>query len=627
MKKIIACLLALLLLFSVAAAEDTKEETTVPTNQLTVGNPTPMRGEFFTGLWGNSTSDLDVRDLLHGYNLVMWDSAIGGFTVDPSVVSNMKTDDTQEGKRSYMLRLKKDLQYSDGTAITAWDYAFSFLFTLSKEAADLGAYVLRRDQFMGYAQYCAGKSKVLTGVRVYSDDVLEIIINEKYVPFFYELGLLSCNPYPISVIAPGVVVKDDGRGVYLANEDETIQEPIFTTELLKKTVFDPETGYLSHPSVVSGPYTLTSWDGVTAEFEINPYYKGNSKGEKPSIQKLVYTLAKNDTQIEDLKSGKFGLLNKVLRGDAITAGLELTSEGDFAVTDYPRTGLCYIAFTCEKPTVSSDAVRRAIAWCMDRDQLTKDYTESYGVTVDGYFGIGQWMYLLATGGMEPPVEEPWDKTDEKEVAAYNYKLSQYAEQNLDNLIHYTVDTEKAIQILEDDGWVLNENGLRQKGDVVLDLKMIYPEGNNIVEYLKENFLDNLETVGIKLTLEEMPMVQLLSQWYEQEERTADMIYMASNFDLVFDPNAYFDNNGCWSHTNMFDWTLRQYAQSMSSTKPGDALTYLRYWIKFEERFNKLLPMIPIYGNTYYDFYTNALTDYHIDQNVTWGQAIVPAELD
>ena len=38
-----------------------------------------------------------------------------------------------------------------------------------------------------------------------------LTIRGEYLPFFYELALMRCNPYPISVIAPGVQVKDDGE--------------------------------------------------------------------------------------------------------------------------------------------------------------------------------------------------------------------------------------------------------------------------------------------------------------------------------------------------------------------------------------------------------------------------------
>ncbi len=368
MKRIIAWVLVLLLLFSAAAAEDYTEG--VSADGLTVGNQTPMRGEFFTSLWGNSTSDCDVRDLLHGYNLVLWDGDLGSFKTNPTVVSQISYDEDPNGNRVYTIHLNHDLIYSDGTPITARDYAFTFLFTLSKEAAEIGAVVRRADQFLGYDKYMSGTVPYLSGVQLSGDYALKIIIRKAYIPFFHELGLLLCNPYPISVIAPGVIVKDDGNGVYLANVDESVEEPVYTAELLRETVLDPETGYQSHPSVVSGPYMLTSWDGVTAEFEINPYYKGNSEGNRPTIPSLVYTVSNNDSQIDDLQSGIFDLLNKVTRKDVIDAGLQLTTGGEYAEVKYPRSGLCFISFACEKSTVSSAAVRQAIAWCLDRDKLT-----------------------------------------------------------------------------------------------------------------------------------------------------------------------------------------------------------------------------------------------------------------
>ena len=626
MKRLIALLLALLLVCAAATAEEGTEEQAPVLDRLIVGNPTPMRGEFFTSFWGNSTSDLDVRDLLHGYNLVFWDSEEGMFREDPSVVREIVVVENEEGDRSYTLILQDDLKYSDGTAINAWDYAFSYLFSISPEVAEIGGTPRRMEQFLGYDEYIAGTAEVLSGVHVMADNIIMITIRHEYLPFFYEMGLLSCNPYPISVIAPGVAVRDDGDGVYLANADETVQEPVYTAELLKQTILDPENGYLSHPSVVSGPYTLTSWDGETAEFAINPYYKGNRDGEKPTIQTLYYTQSSNETQIEDLVSGKFDLLNKVTRQDNIMDGVSRVNDENIEFTTYPRVGLSYISFACEKDTVSSEAVRQAIAWCLDREQLVTDYTGNYGLLVDGYYGIGQWMYGLVMGTTAPPIELPEDEKDQEAMAEYNEAKAAFEELTLDNLTSYTVDTETAAKLLDQDGWTINDDGLREKDGVVLDLKMAYPEGNNIAEYLDRNFLSNLEQVGIRLTVEELPMNELLSRWYQQEERDEDMIYLASNFDLIFDPSAYFSADGTWAYTSLADDILYAEAVAMRSTEPGDVLTYVQHWVAFQERFNQILPMIPIYSNIYFDFYTRYLQNYNIDQNATWGEAIVPAFL-
>ena len=48
-------------------------------DELTVAGVTPMTGNFFCSLWGNITSDIDVRMLLHGYNLVEFQSEDGTF--------------------------------------------------------------------------------------------------------------------------------------------------------------------------------------------------------------------------------------------------------------------------------------------------------------------------------------------------------------------------------------------------------------------------------------------------------------------------------------------------------------------------------------------------------------------
>ena len=114
MKKRIALLLAgFLLLSGIAAAEgpagpdlEPEEETDLASwenwvnpypdrnyEELTVGNPTPMDGKFFTGMWGNATSDIDVRSLVHGYYLTTWGSEEGLFRKSNHVVSGMMIAD------------------------------------------------------------------------------------------------------------------------------------------------------------------------------------------------------------------------------------------------------------------------------------------------------------------------------------------------------------------------------------------------------------------------------------------------------------------------------------------------------------------------------------------------------
>ena len=127
------------------------------------------------------------------------------------------------------------------------------------------------------------------------------------------------------------------------------------------------------------------------------------------------------------------------------------------------------------------------------------------------------------------------------------------------------------------------------------------------------------------------MSDLLSRYYKQgEDRDMDMIYLATNFDVVFDPSVQFivDSNGepNWSYTNHQDDELYDLAVSLRETEPNNALDYMNKWISFQERFNTVLPMLPIYSNTYFDFFISELQNYNVAENVTWTQAIVPSFL-
>ena len=57
-------------------------------DELRVGHTTITKGDFFTEMLGNDTSDIDVRALIHGYNLVNWDQNQGVYLIDESVVEN-----------------------------------------------------------------------------------------------------------------------------------------------------------------------------------------------------------------------------------------------------------------------------------------------------------------------------------------------------------------------------------------------------------------------------------------------------------------------------------------------------------------------------------------------------------
>lgn len=258
MKRLLAMILSLIMVLSGMALANASEDA------LVVGSTTRMSGDFFAGLWSSNTADIDVRALLHDAHTVSW-LAAGNYDTNKNVISNVSITTDKQGNQTYEFTIQPDLKYSDGSAITAKDYVFSVLLLSAPQIVELGAANTNYAHLVGWEEYAA-EAAVFSGVRLISDDTFSLTVKAKNLPYFYHLSLVDVAPYPMAVIAPECDVKDDGEGAYITGD--------FTAELLSKTLLNAETGYVSHPSVVSGAYCLTSYDAAqgVAEFEINPYY-------------------------------------------------------------------------------------------------------------------------------------------------------------------------------------------------------------------------------------------------------------------------------------------------------------------------------------------------------------------
>ena len=195
-------------------------------------------------------------------------------------------------------------------------------------------------------------------------------------------------------------------------------------------------------------------------------------------------------------------------------------------------------------------------------------------------------------------------------------------------------------MLED---IIEKNSHRQKKPVLFLHSCCAPCSSYVLEYLNRYFhiiifyynpnispREEFEkrTNELRRLIEEMPMQEVLRYYYRQAERDCDMIFMASNFDVVFDPSVNFrpdskDVNH-YNTTAIQDPTLYALALDMRQTAPGDALKYVQKWVAFQKEFQEEVPMIPLYSNVYFDFYPRVLQNYNVSSNVSWGKAIVDA---
>ena len=593
--------------------------------KLDVGNPSPMEGKFFTLMWGGTTSDQDAQRLLHGYHLVKWDAQLGKIRFDRSVVSGGVTMDDAEGNRTYILRLQEDLKYSDGKNITAKDYAFGLLIQMLPAVQETGGQPIDASWLLGAEEYLRGEANCLKGLRLLGNHQISITVRAEALPWYFELSRLNICPYPISEIAPGHTISDAGEGVFL-------NSPI-TPEELQDHVLDEEHGYLRHPGTVSGAYKLESFDGQKAVFSRNRFYKGGEDGRKPLLETLSLTQADPSKMIQQLGDGTFGLLNKVTRAEMLQAGMDLTRqpERQYAMSNYPRSGLSLLWFNENSQKAQELAVRKAIALSLDRDAFVREYVGPYGMKVDGYYGIGQWMYqaLNGNGTYDPPMSA---RPTEAERRARDQAVLTLKTLNLDGLTRYTLNTDMANTVLNEAGWTLDMGGgsyvpgegdIRYKivNDRLLRLRLVLavPDNPELVRAMEKTFVPALAEAGIELMIRTADM-KSIQDYYSGLGEGIDMVFLGENFSDIFDPEVFRTEGD--SEIARTDRELYEMSLEMLRTEPGDAVEFLSRWVRLQERISETLPLIPLYSNMYFDFYTCELHDYEVARKTSWADAVL-----
>ena len=261
--------------------------------------------------------------------------------------------------------------------------------------------------------------------------------------------------------------------------------------------------------------------------------------------------------------------------------------------------------------------------CIDKTGLNAEYSGNMGIVVDGYYGIGQWMFPMTRG----QIPEVWQEENPDDT---------FEDMNLEGLTVYPLDVEAAKKLLDEAGWNLNADagpwteGLRYKNIdgmlTPLTLRLAYPTENLAGPMLSTYFVPYLEEAGIGLELYAVNMPDLLLLYYGQAERNYDMIMIGSNFQDVFDPSIYYDENGKDRLNGITDPQLAELAKELRRTEPGNGAEYVRRWIKYLEYRSEVLPEIPLYSNAYMDFHITALQDYAPAAASSWAEAIQKAYL-
>lgn len=223
MKKLLASILALVMLFGVMAVaapvfaeeanelEEAMDEMTRMTdeNTLVIGAP-ELNADYING-FGNSSYDVYIKYLLGnyggeaGYATYFADEA-GEFTLHPQVnAQEPEVVENEDGTKTYTFFIKDDLKWSDGEPITARDYLFGSFFTAAPEWAAQGAKnSMSAEDFFGFDAYHDGETYVFEGLNLIDEYTFSITLKAEKLPYFFETAMVSTSPTPMHRYAPNL---------------------------------------------------------------------------------------------------------------------------------------------------------------------------------------------------------------------------------------------------------------------------------------------------------------------------------------------------------------------------------------------------------------------------------------
>ena len=210
----------------------------------------------------------------------------------------------------------------------------------------------------------------------------------------------------------------------------------------------------------TGPYVLT--DFVTDEYAVFERNE-NYWGEAPAIEKItVKVIPDNQTRIMALEKGEIDLIfgKNMLDADAIS---QYVDSEQFTVSLSDPTSTRHIVLNTTHEILSDKAVRQALQHATNREAISE------GI----FYGLEQPADTLYAASV------PYCDVD---LEAYEY------------------DAALAGQMLDEAGWIMGSDGIREKDGQKLKLDLLYNSDSVTEKTISEYLQSEYQKLGISLNI-------------------------------------------------------------------------------------------------------------------------------
>lgn len=422
-------------------------------------------------------------------------STLVEYTQDMRIVNDLATDYTvSEDGITWVFTLREDAFYTDGEPVKASDVAFTFNTARNSQSSLDLTYMLRCEA---------------TG---------------EYEATF---TLDAPNSTFINTIASIGIVPEHAYG-----ED-----------------------YGNAP-IGSGPWKLMQWNkGEQVILEANADYYG----EVPAIKRAILVFMDEDAAFAAAQAGQVDVAltsathaTQEIDGMRIEAITTLDNRGFTLPTSPAEGNKTESGYTYGNDVTCQLAIRQAIAYCIDREQIARD-------AVNGF----------ATPAYSENDGMPWNNPGAR----------------------IETDLEKAKRILADDGWADRDgDGILEKDGLKAEFSCIYPSGDSVRQAVAMAAAQQVREIGINIVVEgtswddiakRMYSDAVLMGWGSSNPYTSYLLYHSGNKlrEDYYNPEGY-DNpvvdaylDGALHASNSEEayaqWKLAQWDGNTGTAMQGD----------------------------------------------------------
>ena len=648
------------------APETTPAAPTVPNRAILGSSTELSGDFRWPGFGGSSAgaSDQDINRLTAGYSTMETNQG-GAYVWNETVVKSHSETENEDGTYTVTIELNEGLTFSDGSPITAANYVAGTLAFSTQVSVGAGHSGKSGQSLVGYNDFFAytGEegtgSKVFTGVRMLDDYNFSLTVSSDFYPYYFAYTYAAVSPDPLGlVLGEGVEVKDDGEGCYLSdnfyekNGDEYVKAAEIAANRYDVTKYP-----------FSGPYVISNWDAATKEctMTINPEFKGNFEGQTASIETIVYVKIIEETQLDQLKTGGVDVLSGITGGDSTKAALEIVDGENFAEVHYQRAGYGKIQFECDFGPTMFPEVRQAIIYLLNRTEFCQAFTGGYGVVVDGPYSPDFDMWRAVEDDIEL-VDYSFSPDNAKKVLEeggwiYNSKGEPFVEGagGVDSVRYKKLTEEEAnaLDIYGNDAGNKTFKSVANTDNITYETVEINGEyymplvinwfgstPNPVTDLLSTTLANSsdLASVGMVIRATTGDFTTLLGNIYRDPSMgyAGSPIYGMYNLatgwnSAVYDYAFNWSSDPSWADYSSnkvkdpydaafpYDQAGEKlsYEEAMAASDGKLGMDYLsmamvynattvdeynQWWMAYIERWNQLVPDIPLYSNYYYDVY-------------------------